>query len=125
MKMPSPNQVRCSLLTLSLVLYPYVAPATTVQVHVGQGATLTFTPDTVSIQPGDMVEWIWDDNGHSVTSGTPGNPDGTFDSGLQGIPFTFSHTFPMAGSFPYYCIRHQAMMVGTVNVEAPASQFAT
>jgi plastocyanin len=118
MKLPPPSRMQCGLLALSIVFVLQTARATTTTVHVGAGGGLVFSPDPVSIVPGDTVEWVWDASGHSATSGTPGLPDGIFDSGIQSVPFTFSHTFPTAGSIPYYCTRHGAMMVGTVNVAA-------
>src|SRR6185436_1563452 len=79
-----------------------------------------FVPDPVNIQPGDTVDWIWDASGHSVTSGIPPTPSGMFDTGLQSAGFMFSFQFNNAGTFPYFCTRHGAMMVGTVNVAAPS-----
>ena len=121
MKMPPPNRMQCGLLALSIVFLLPVARAATTIVQVGPGGGRTFMPDPVSIQPGDTVEWDWVSGVHSATSGVPGNPDGTFDSGVHTVPFTFSHTFTTPGSFPYYCMVHGAMMVGTVNVVAAFS----
>src|SRR5262245_47609185 len=55
----------------------------TVMVAVGPNNTIGFVPATVTIHPGDTVMWTWSSNAipHSVTSGTPGAPDGMFDSG--------------------------------------------
>ena len=83
--------------------------------QVGLGGT-TFSPSDVSISVGETVHWVWASSNHSVTSGTPGNPDGIFDSGIQNVPFSFSHTFPTIGDFPYYCRVHGSMMTGTVHV---------
>ncbi len=93
------------------------ARATTFQVQVGAGG-LKFTPQNVDIHVGDTVEWVWAANGHSTTSGTPGNPDGMWDSGVQNLGFTFSFTFTTAGTFNYYCSPHGACcgMIGTVTV---------
>ncbi len=93
--------------------------AATVQVQVGAGG-LKFTPQNVTIQAGDTVEWIWAANGHSSTSGTPGQPDGLWDSGIQSNGFTFSHTFNTPGTFNYFCSPHGAccMMIGSVTVTA-------
>lgn len=113
------------LLTLLILFLLQTARATTVTVHVGAGGGLTFSPDPVVIQPGDTVEWTWDFSGHSVTSGAPGAPTGLFDSGVQAVPFTFSHTFPTAGTVPYFCTRHGAMMTGTVNVVVPSTPTPT
>lgn len=121
MKLSTPIWRRCGLLALSIALLFQTANATTITVHVGAGAGTTFTPDPVLLQPGDTVEWTWDFGGHSVTSGTPTAPDGLFDTGLQSAGFMFSHTFPSAGIFPYFCTRHGAMMTGTVNVAVPSS----
>jgi plastocyanin len=96
--------------------------AATVQVLVANGG-LNFSPSSVSIQAGDTVEWIWKGNGHTTTSGTPGVPNGLWDSGLQNSGFIFFHTFPAAGSFSYYCTPHGTCcnMVGTVNVATATS----
>jgi plastocyanin len=113
------------LLLATFILATTATAATTVTVQVAPGGDLSFSPDPVSIQPGDTVKWVWASGSmpHSVTSGTNGVSDGKFDSGLhQGSTFTFSFTFPNAGTFPYYCIPHfEFGMTGTVNVSAPPS----
>jgi len=114
-----PSRILFGLLIVSTLLVFQNARATT-QVHVGAGGGLSFVPDPVDIQPGDTVEWIWDASGHSVTSGVPPTPNGMFDTGLQSAGFMFSFQFNSAGTFPYFCTRHGAMMVGTVNVAAPS-----
>jgi plastocyanin len=95
------------------------AEANTIQVQVGANG-LKFTPQDVTITVGDTVEWIWADNFHSATSGTPGNPDGLFDSGILNNGATFSFTFTGAGTFPYFCSPHGACcgMIGSVTVTA-------
>lgn len=115
---PSPHHRRnCSLAVLGalvLGLQPDLNAAT-VQVQVAPNGSLTFSPASVSIQPGDTVEWIWQGGGHTSTSDTPG----LWDSGLQNGGFTFFHSFPTStGSpFSYHCTPHQSFgMVGSVNV---------
>jgi plastocyanin len=92
--------------------------AVTVHVEVGAGGGMFFSPETVTIAPGDTVQWTW--NGafsHSVTSGDNGMSDGVFDGGIHIAPFTFSFTFPNSGTFPYFCGPHYAMgMTGIVRV---------
>jgi len=84
---------------------------------VGAGG-LKFTPQNITIQPGDTVQWVWAFNGHSSTSGTPGHPDGMWDSGVQNAGFIFNHTFTTTGTVPYYCSVHGLCcgMVGSVIV---------
>lgn len=96
------------------------AGAATIQVQVGAGG-LKFTPQNVTIQVGDTVQWTWAASGHSTTSGAPGVPDGMWDSGVQNAGFVFSFTFTSAGTFNYFCSPHGVCcgMIGSVTVEAP------
>jgi plastocyanin len=90
-----------------------------------QGDT-SFSPSSVSIHPGDTVQWVWKSKSmpHSVTSGN-GASNGLFDSGVQqSNTFTFSHTFPTAGTFPYFCTVHALFMKGTVTVAAASSKLS-
>jgi plastocyanin len=94
------------------------ARATTFQVQVGANG-LRFTPQNVDIQVGDTIEWIWGAGSHSTTSGTPGQPDGRWDSGVVNqTGFIFSFTFTTAGTFNYYCSVHGGCcgMIGSVTV---------
>lgn len=77
-----------------------------------------FNPKDKTITVGTTITWINKDSyNHTVTSGTPGNPDGKFSSGTLGLGGTFSHTFNTAGTFNYYCTIHQSMMTGTITVQ--------
>jgi plastocyanin/FtsP/CotA-like multicopper oxidase with cupredoxin domain len=85
--------------------------AKTATVHV---VDFQFNPDPVNIKAGDTVQWVWDADDHSTTSDTA-----VWDSGVHNKPFTFSHTFPAAGTFPYHCVIHGGAgtgMHGTVIV---------
>ena len=103
---------------VSLIGYPKPASATTVDVTVGPNGDLVFSPSSVTIHPGDQVRWTWGSSGHSTTSGSPGMPNGIWDSGIRNQGATFTHTFNSAGTFPYYCTPHGGCcgMVGTVMV---------
>jgi plastocyanin len=100
------------------------APAGNRIVSVGQNGGNTFADQqsgssTTAIAVGTTVEWRWITGTHSVTSGgcTFGcTPDVIFDSGV-GTGMTFTRTFNQAGTFPYVCVVHGAMMQGTVIVQ--------
>ena len=66
----------------SLFFYPKTASATTVDVTVGPNGNLVFSPSSVTIHTGDQVRWTWSSSGHSTTSGSPGLPNGIWDSGI-------------------------------------------
>ena len=103
---------------VSLIGYPKPASATTVDVTVGPNFNLVFSPSSVTIHPGDQVRWTFSSSGHSTTSGSPGQPNGIWDSGIRNQGATFTQTFNSAGTFPYYCTPHGGCcnMVGTVTV---------
>ena len=95
----------------------------------------TFVPDTLTIDEGDTVDFVWNVGVHNVVSG-PGVPDGAFDSGpIVPPPFTFSVTFdsaflaanPMPGNlYDYYCDVHLGLgMVGTITVTTPVPALPT
>jgi plastocyanin len=70
---------------------------------------LRFHPNTITIDPGESVTWVWRDGGidHNVTA--PG-----FHSRTQAHG-TFTVRFTHAGTFDYRCTIHEGM-VGRVVV---------
>jgi plastocyanin len=100
-----------------LVLCAATASGATVTVTVGNGGFF-FSPSSVTIHPGDTVRWTFSSTGHSTTSGTPGMPNGLWNSGILNQGAVFTHTFNTVGTFPYYCTPHGSCcgMTGTVRV---------
>ncbi|MDF1611636.1 cupredoxin domain-containing protein [Stygiobacter electus] len=79
---------------------------------------ISFNPATINVSVGAKVTWTNKDNTiHTVTSGTPGSPNGIFDSGDIGKGGTFTYTFNTKGTFNYYCKPHSSSMRGTVIVQ--------
>jgi plastocyanin len=112
--------VLVALVASVITFRPMVVSGATVTVTVGNNC-FCFSPSSVTIHPGDTVQWTWSSTGHSSTSGTPGAPNGIWDSGILSQGAMFSHTFDAAGTFQYYCTPHGACcnMVGTVIVSNP------
>src|SRR5205085_12448701 len=105
------------LLAFLALFLPALANAATRNITVGQGGA-NFNPNTITAQVGDTVLWTWAGNNHSATSEIPNTPNGTFDSGIRNSGATFSFIPTTAGSYPYYCRVHGAMMTGTIIVTA-------
>lgn len=79
---------------------------------------ISFKPATITVSVGTTIKWTNKDNTiHTVTSGSPGSPDGLFDSGNLSSGGTFTYTFNTKGTFQYYCRPHQSSMKGTVVVQ--------
>ncbi|MEO6121314.1 MAG: plastocyanin/azurin family copper-binding protein [Acidimicrobiales bacterium] len=72
---------------------------------------IAFSPETLSVDQGATVTWVFDDRGipHNVVANDKSFESETKDSGR------FTHTFDSAGSFAYVCTIHPKMK-GTVKV---------
>src|SRR5262245_7324395 len=115
MKIDSWRLVLLLVTAVSLIGYPKPASAATVNVFIGWYAGLIeFLPSSVTIHPGDQVQWVWRTGTHNIISGRRGMPNGIFNSGVRSSPATFTHTFNSVGTFPYYCTQH--LPVGEVIV---------
>ncbi|MES2209556.1 MAG: plastocyanin/azurin family copper-binding protein [Chloroflexota bacterium] len=95
--------------------YAFVVP--------GGGSSLVVTV-------GDQVTWVAGGDPHTVTSGTPGAIDQRFvdhpaGAGLLKPGDTFTTTFTVPGTYPYFCEIHPEQMSGTVTVVASATSPAT
>ena len=78
---------------------------------------------SLTIEPGDTVEWIWIDTGQHNIASTDGSQE-TFNSGLlQGVGTTFSHTFSQVGVNPYECSPHSGIMFGVITVASSVNDF--
>jgi len=78
----------------------------------------SFSPGTIEVEVGTTVTWVNSSSViHTVTSGSNGESDGTFDSGNVAPGEEFSYTFNEVGEFDYFCIPHYSGgMAGTVTV---------
>jgi plastocyanin len=87
-----------------------VAPAVASNVTQVSMRNLQFSPVTVEVKKGDVVEWKNDDLvPHTATSAA-------FDSGTIISGKSWRHTFTNAGKFSYICTFHPAMK-GVVNIK--------
>ena len=80
-----------------------------------------FSPDSLTIAPGDTVKWV--NMGfviHTTTSGNTCGPtgDGKWNSGNMNPGDSFTYVFPDPGENPYYCIPHCLLLMnGHISVE--------
>jgi plastocyanin len=100
---------------------PPVPTPVTKTVTVGPG--FTFDPETLTINPGDTVKWVFRSL-HTTTADTTSVEK--WDSGNKSTGQEFSHTFATAGLFPYFCKLHSVsggtgmngrIVVGNVKVD--------
>ena len=92
---------------------------TTKTVTVGPNGDLVFEPETVYIQPGATVEWVWDSPNHNVhAQDVPEGASWDVQTPIQGPDATYSYTFEgPTGEYNYQCDPHANQgMVGKVVV---------
>lgn len=99
-----------------------LAPAaTTADQTVQVGPGFSFSPATVTVAPGETVVWSFQEF-HTSTSDSQTGPE-AWDSGFLSSG-TFSHTFQVPGTYPYYCAVHSSpggfAMNGVVEVSGAA-----
>jgi len=106
---------------LAFVLSIAVAGPALAASHSVSEVDFNFVPKTITIPVGDTV--VWTNNGNAQHTAT--SDSGLFDSGTMNPGATFSHTFNVAGSFPYHCKFHGGAggigMSGTIFVELAPS----
>lgn len=101
---------------VSTILSTTESSPTDVQVEIN---LFNFHDKEITIPVGTRVTWTNQDGiEHSVTSGTPENPDGVFDSDFFNKSETFSMVFDKPGEYHYFCRRHNHM-TGVVIITAP------
>ncbi|MGH7696192.1 MAG: cupredoxin domain-containing protein [Gemmatimonadaceae bacterium] len=103
------------LVTLISLVALNQAPATPDPIKV-ELKTFQFTPDTMRVSVGATVRWTnQDDIEHTVTAGSPSARDASLNATLAKKGATAEKTFDRAGTFTYFCDRHQFMR-GTITV---------
>jgi plastocyanin len=81
-------------------------------------APLAFVPDSITIEPGTTVNFVWGTDGHNIV--VDSQPDGANWGGHEPVEdtgFEHSHTFETEGTYEYFCRPHlSAGMEGTIEV---------
>jgi plastocyanin len=91
---------------------PDTTPPTTAATKVSI-KDFAFSPATVTIKPGESVEWTNADAApHTAT-----DVAGSFDSGTLATNEKFTRKFATAGTFTYHCTIHSMMATATVVVQ--------
>lgn len=97
--MRSPQELRPSLTVglTAIVLLALSLPAMAQTTHLVVVLDSLFVPDTVTVEPGDSVRWIWQSGVHTVTSGAACVPDGLFDAPVDAANPEF--IWPVPGDY--------------------------
>ncbi len=129
-KLARPISTRRALAATGMVSGCLALPAAGQTLHQIDLFSVSFSPNTLTIQQGDTVRWRWVTGTHNVISGETNFqayfPDGIFNTGQpmggnQSFEFTFDgaviSNFPKPNdTYPYFCEVHLPVMIGTITV---------
>lgn len=87
-------------------------------VIVGPGGDNVYEPETLQIDPGTTVEFIWESDNHNVNpTEQPDDADWAGHEPLEDDGFEFSSTFEVEGEYEYVCDPHIGVgMIGEIIV---------
>lgn len=96
-------------------------------VTVGPGGHLSFDPDSLVIEPGTTVTFVWDSDNHNINVGSqPEESDWEGHIDLESSGFEHEHTFDVEGTYEYVCDPHVgAGMTGEIVVDPDGGGGAT
>lgn len=106
------------LVTLSVVALLMLVPAAGAQQDQNVMVSIqdfAFNPPDITVAPGTTVTWVNNDSAPHTTTAD----DETWDSETLQPGESFSFTFDMPGTFPYFCELHP-FMTGSVTVSGGA-----
>jgi len=122
-------------LILSCLFSVVWVSAGTAEVHYVDVVDHSFSPQNLTVNEGDTVIWLWQDDMHDVVGGTEANPrpdimdSGLLDAGAE-YEVTFSRNkvnqFPVSdNSYEYFCTPHWIHgMIGSITVNRPDKPFS-
>ena len=103
-------------ISLLLILH---SPA---QIHTVIQSGNSFSPQTLQVQVGDTVRWVWTGGSHTTTSVNVPVGASTWNSPLNSTVTTFDYVVDFPGTYNYVCVPHQSMgMTGTIEVLLPTA----
>jgi plastocyanin len=109
------------LVLLSLLLLGYSATAANITITVGDNF---YSPQTVTIRPGDVVTWQYQ-SGSTNTHPTASDNGAWTTFTINSANLTKTMTFSTVGAFPYHCTFHGAASVGMYGVITVAAALPT
>lgn len=77
-------------------------------VLVGPDGDLRFDPETLEIDPGTTVGFVWESGGHNILTGSiPDDAEWEGARSTEDEGYTHTHTFEVEGVYEYRCGQHQ------------------
>jgi len=111
------------LLLATIFMNAATSFAVTYTIHVG---SMAFTPSAITVNPGDVVTWVWDNGTHTTTSSRVPAGAATWDKPITSADPTYSYIPSVLGTYNYQCTFHFTLgMIGTIYVVNPTISVAS
>lgn len=105
-------------LVLAIAMLHPGSYATIHEITVG-GASNTFAPSSLTVNPGDTLRWIGAGGFHTTTSQTIPPGAAAWNETINAMGVTFDYVPTEIGTYDYVCIPHSPGMNGTFTVTVP------
>lgn len=97
----------------AFVLFFMLGMGAQATVHVVTQQSLTFNPNALSVEVGDVVQFVWTSGNHTTTSVTVPSGAAAWDAPLTSGNPLVEYTVSVAGTYAYVCTPHAGLgMVG-------------
>ncbi|MFB6079052.1 MAG: plastocyanin/azurin family copper-binding protein [Halarchaeum sp.] len=98
-------------------------PPDTVRVDLVDYAFRPGTDETLVVDPGTTVHFVWKTGGHDIVPrDVPDDSDWTGEEEITGRGYTYDYTFTVPGKYHYVCTPHESLgMVGDIYVKDEAT----
>ncbi|MEO6166700.1 MAG: T9SS type A sorting domain-containing protein [Chitinophagales bacterium] len=103
-------------LMLVIAVFLFTSSFTKATTHTITVADFQFTPDTMTIEPGDTITWLWVNGLHTTTSN--GIPSGAapWNSLLDSMHTSFTYIATEPGTYHYISVPDLPAMTGTFTI---------
>lgn len=95
---------------LSILLFSGMKPDQSLAVkHIVHVGSFYFSPNTLNVNVGDTIRWVWDNGSHTTTSANLPAGAPSWDNPINSASQAFEYKVQVAGVHNYVCTPHASM----------------
>ncbi|MDD3876993.1 MAG: plastocyanin/azurin family copper-binding protein [Bacteroidales bacterium] len=94
------------------------------QIHIIEQQNFTFSPNTLNVNIGDTVRWVWTAGSHTTTSVSIPSGAQSWDNPLTQSETSFEYVVAESGTYNYQCTPHSSMGMTGSFVAFPSTRIS-
>ncbi len=107
--------MKTTIKTLLASLFIGIASLSYAETHIITQQGTSFSPASVNVIVGDVIQWVWTSGSHTTTSNVLPTGAAAWDSPLNAGNPNFQYTITVPGVYQYVCTPHVGMgMIGVI-----------